>query len=206
MLASPEPVEAFTFTFNLSQVGTLKIRGTFRAKNRQQPHPFLVETYNEMNAFSTTMVLRLHRFARSTSAALLHYRFREIRHPQGRAAMDRSEFLRIEKLSWRFSNTTSVEGTREGPLRFFAGECLRRICPPQNLSGGRWGQGSGRAGNRRRQNTPTPPPPPGGVGVGGTPRRGGRGGTRGVKKTRFRGYYFGANPLCGITRGPPKMG
>ena len=42
MLASPEPVEAFTFTFNLSQVGTLKIRGTFRAKNRQQPHPFLV--------------------------------------------------------------------------------------------------------------------------------------------------------------------
>ena len=42
MLASPEPVEAFTFTFNLSQVGTLKIRGTFRAKNRQQPHPSLV--------------------------------------------------------------------------------------------------------------------------------------------------------------------
>ena len=42
MLASPEPVEAFTFTFNLSQVGTLKIRGTFRAKNRQQPHPLLV--------------------------------------------------------------------------------------------------------------------------------------------------------------------
>ena len=41
MLASPEPVEAFTFTFNLSQVGTLKIRGTFRAKNRQQPHPSL---------------------------------------------------------------------------------------------------------------------------------------------------------------------
>ena len=32
----------FTFTFNLSQVGTLKIRGTFRAKNRQQPHSFLV--------------------------------------------------------------------------------------------------------------------------------------------------------------------
>ena len=43
MLASPEPVEAFTFTFNLSQVGTLKIRGTFRAKNRQQPHPSLEE-------------------------------------------------------------------------------------------------------------------------------------------------------------------
>ena len=46
MLASPEPVEAFTFTFNLSQVGTLKIRGTFRAKNRQQPHPSLVLYYN----------------------------------------------------------------------------------------------------------------------------------------------------------------
>ena len=30
----------FAFTLNLSQVGTLKIRGTFRAKNRQQPHPF----------------------------------------------------------------------------------------------------------------------------------------------------------------------
>ena len=41
MLASPEPVEAFTFTFNLSQVGTLKDRGTFRAKIRQQPHPLL---------------------------------------------------------------------------------------------------------------------------------------------------------------------
>lgn len=45
MLASPEPVEAFTFTFNLSQVGTLKIRGTFRAKNRQQPHPFFRGEY-----------------------------------------------------------------------------------------------------------------------------------------------------------------
>ena len=32
----------FAFTLNLSQVGTLKIRGTFRAKNRQQPHSFLV--------------------------------------------------------------------------------------------------------------------------------------------------------------------
>ena len=109
MLASPEPVEAFTFTFNLSQVGTLKIRGTFRAKNRQQPHPFFRGMKRCMDEEGDGCILRLHRFARSTSAALLHYRFREIRHPQGRAAMDRSEFLRIEKLSWRFSNTTSVE-------------------------------------------------------------------------------------------------
>ena len=109
------------------------------------------------------------------------------------------EFLRPRKFP---RNTTSV-GWFVPTQNIFAGECLRRFSPPQNLCLG--GQGSGRAGNRRRQNTQTPPPP-GGVGVGGDPPEGGRGGTRGVKKTRFRGYYFGADPLCGITRGPPKSG
>ena len=151
-------------------------------------------------------LLRLHRFARSTSAALLHYRFREIRHPQGRAAMDR----------WRYSDCEGISSASEissqYDIRRVVGpnpEYFRRRVSPTDLSSAEFmsgGSGVWPGGKPSETKHPGPPPTPGGVGVGGTPRRGGRGGTRGVKKTRFRGYYFGANPLCGITRGPPKMG
>ena len=62
------------------------------------------------------------------------------------------EFLRPRKFP---RNTTSV-GWFVPTQNIFAGECLRRFSPPQNLCLG--GQGSGRAGNRRRQNTRTPHP------------------------------------------------
>ena len=204
MLASPEPVEAFTFTFNLSQVGTLKIRGTFRAKNRQQPHPSLGIAMRNMEVCSVRVV-SLHRFARSTSAALLHYRFREIRHPQGRAAMDR----------WRYSDCEGISSASEISSQYDIRRMVRpnpeyfrrRMSPTVQPSAEFMSGGSGvwPGGKPSETKHPDPPHPLGGGGRG-TPRRGGRGGTRGVKKTRFRGYYFGANPLCGITRGPPKMG
>ena len=163
MLASPEPVEAFTFTFNLSQVGTLKIRGTFRAKNRQQPHPSL-ETYTETSVFLTTMVLRLHRFARSTSAALLHYRFREIRHPQGRAAMDR----------WRYSDCEGISSASEISSQYDIRrmvrpnpEYFRRRVSPTDLSSAEFmsgGSGVWPGGKPPETKYPDPPHPPGGWG------------------------------------------
>jgi hypothetical protein len=188
-------------------VGTLKIRGTFRAKNRQQPHPFFRGAAIVRDVCDGFCGERLQRFARSTSAALLHYRFREIRHPQGRAAKDR----------WRNSDCEGISSASEISSQYDIRrmvrpnpEYFRRRVSPTDLSSAEFmsgGSGVWPGGKPSETNNRTPPPPPGGgVGVGGTPRRGGRGGTRGVKKTRFRGYYFGANPLCGITRGPPKMG
>ena len=107
--------------------------------------------------------VRLHRFARSTSAALLHYRFREIRHPQGRAAMDRwrysdsEEFLRPRKfLGIRHPSDGSSQPRIFSPASVSDGFVLRRIYV--------WGV-RGLAGRETvGDKTPGPPPPPGGWG------------------------------------------
>ena len=61
-------------------------------------HPFFRGDDSVCMSGRCVEFLRLHRFARSTSAALLHYRFREIRQAQGRAAMDR----------WRYSDCEGI--------------------------------------------------------------------------------------------------
>ena len=116
------------------------------------------------------------RFARSTSAALLHYRFREIRHPQGRAAMDR----------WRYSDCEGISSASEISSQYDIRrvvrpnpEYFRRRVSPTDLSTAVFmsgGSGVWPGGKPSETKHPGPPPPPGGVGVGGTPREGGLGG------------------------------
>ena len=136
MLASPEPVEAFTFTFNLSQVGTLKIRGTFRAKNRQQPHPSLVSSLCRgmmvMNVLLCCVCIVLRGALVQLCCTIAFVKFDTHRAgPRwtGGGTPTLREFLRPRKFP---RNTTSV-GWFVPTQNIFAGECLRRFSPPQNL-------------------------------------------------------------------------
>ena len=128
--------------------------------------------------------MRLHRFARSTSAALLHYRFREIRHPQGRAAMDR----------WRYSDCEGISSASEISSQYDIRRVVRpnpeyfrrRMSPTVQPSAEFMSGGSGvwPGGKPSETKHPDPPPTPGGVGVGGTPG-GGVGGYPGGEKNAF---------------------